>query len=66
MTLHGILAGRKTYILAALGILTAACGYLDGDLDAGQALQALLAALTAATIRHGVTTEIQKTNSPQP
>jgi len=37
----GILKGYRTYIAAGLAILTAAAGYLTGELD-------LMAALTAA------------------
>lgn len=52
-----MLKGYKTYITAGLAVLTAAAGYLTGDLSIGDALQTTVTAILGATIRHGVSTE---------
>lgn len=49
-------SGYKTYIVAALAVIGAAAGYLDGDLTLAAAGQAALTALLGMTIRHGITT----------
>lgn len=49
-----MLKGRKTYIVAALGVIGAIAGYLTGDLTVAQAGQAVLTALLGATIRNGI------------
>lgn len=51
-----MLAGYKTYVVAALAILGAIAGYLTGDLSLADAAQTVLTAVLAATVRHGVTT----------
>lgn len=52
----GKLAGYKTYIVAAVAVITAVAGYLTGELSAVAAGQAVLTAVLGATIRHGVST----------
>ena len=49
-----MLAGKKTYLLAALAIITAGIGYLTGDLSAHDALNQAWAGAIAATMRHGI------------
>ena len=56
------LAGTKTYIVAIAGILTALGAYLNGALSVTQLFEALFAGVSAMTIRHGITTEVQKAN----
>lgn len=48
------LKGKKTYIVAAIAVLTALAGYLAGDLTIPQAGQAILTAVLGATLRHGI------------
>lgn len=44
------LAGKKTYLLTAVAILTALAAFATGDLSAGQLLAAILAALAPSTV----------------
>ena len=48
------LAGKKTYITAAMIVATAAFGFLNGDASLGDAVQQVLAGLGLATLRAGV------------
>ena len=50
----GFLAGYKTYIVAAMGVLGAVAGYLTGDVGLADAVQLMLTAVMGATIRAGV------------
>lgn len=47
-------AGYKTYIVAAVSVLTAVAAYLVGDLSLAAAVQTVITAVLAATLRHGV------------
>ena len=49
-----MLSGYKTYIVGALGIISAIAAYLVGDATLAQAGQAVLSALLAMTVRHGI------------
>lgn len=51
------LKGKKTYIVAAAGILAAVLAYVQDQLTTVQLAEAIFAAIAAATIRAGVTTE---------
>lgn len=51
------LAGRKTYIVAVLAIVTAWASWSVGDLDMPRAIEATFAALMAMSVRAGVTSE---------
>jgi hypothetical protein len=51
-----MLSGYKTYIVAALAVLGAAGGWLDGDLTLVAALNIAVPALLAITMRHGIAT----------
>ena len=53
-SLWGSLAGKKTYISAALTVLGAVAGYLTGDVSGAQAFQLVTTAIMAASVRHGV------------
>lgn len=48
------LSGKKTYLLAALGIIYAVSGFLTGNIEGQAALELIWAALTASTIRAGI------------
>jgi hypothetical protein len=58
---QGILAGKKTYIVAILSALGAVGSYLTGEASLADALQVLITAVMGATIRAGVTREVAKT-----
>ena len=48
------LAGKKTYLLAVIAILTALAGWVEGSLSLWQFLAAAWAALQTAFLRAGV------------
>lgn len=52
---QGILAGKKTYITAALGILTAVAGYVTGTIEIKELVEAIFIGITAMTMRAGIT-----------
>lgn len=56
MQLNGILSGKKTYVTAAIAVVTAIALYLTGEDTLGQAMQLGMSALMAAFIRHGIAT----------
>jgi len=49
-----MLKGKKTYIVAAVSVISAVASYLVGDLALADAAQLVLTAVLGATIRHGV------------
>jgi hypothetical protein len=49
-----MLSGYKTYIVAALSLLGAAGGFLDGDLTLVAALNIAVPAVLAMTLRNGI------------
>lgn len=49
-------SGYKTYIVGGLAVLGAIGGYLDGDLTLAAALQLMVPAILAMTVRHGIST----------
>lgn len=50
----GMLAGKKTYITAVVGIVGAVGAYLVGEADLFQTFQLIVTAVAAASIRAGV------------
>lgn len=46
--------GKKTYIVSALGILSALAGYFTGDLSVSQAAQMAFSAFLASTLRNAI------------
>lgn len=52
--MYGKLKGKKTYIVAALAVVSAGAAYVTGDATAAQAGQMVLTAVLAATMRHGI------------
>ena len=52
--MHGMLSGKKTYVAAGLGLLTAIAGFLTGDLAPAQALHMGFEAVVAVTLRAGI------------
>lgn len=53
---HGILAGKKTYVVAVMGILGFVASYLTGEVELAQAAQGVLTAILGMTIRNGMKT----------
>lgn len=51
---QGILEGKKTYVLAIVGAITAIAGYLTGSIDISTLVQALFNAAGAFTIRQAI------------
>lgn len=49
-----MLAGYKTYLIAALAVLGALVSYLVGDLAAPAAAQMALTAMLGATVRNAI------------
>jgi len=49
-----MLKGYKTYLVAAVAVISAVVGYLTGDLTVAAAAQAILTAVLGATLRHGM------------
>jgi hypothetical protein len=49
-----MLNGYKTYVVAALAVLGALGGWLDGDMTLVAALNLAVPALLAMTVRHGI------------
>ena len=49
-----MLKGYKTYVTAAVAVITAVSLYLVGDASVMETAQAVFTAILAATIRHGV------------
>jgi len=47
-------AGYKTYITAALAVLTAVASYLVGEASIMQAAQLVFTAMIGAFVRHGI------------
>jgi len=52
-----MLNGKKTYLVALATLLFAGLGWWLGRLEPNAALQLAVTAISAATIRHGVSTE---------
>ena len=50
----GILSGKKTYIIAITGAITAIGSFLYGGIDLQELVAALFNAAAAATIRNGI------------
>jgi len=53
---HGILAGKKTYLTAAMAIIGTLASYFAGDVQLVDAAQLVLTAVLGVTIRSGITT----------
>ena len=46
--------GQKTYVTAAVAVVTAIAAYLTGDATLIQTAQLVVTAIIGATIRHGI------------
>lgn len=57
---QGVLAGKKTYILAGASAITAIAAYLTGEISIGVLLQTIVTALLGATVRAGVASDTDK------
>jgi uncharacterized membrane-anchored protein len=47
-------AGYKTYIVAAVAVISAVASYLVGDASVADTAQLVLTAVLGATVRHGI------------
>jgi len=54
------LKGKKTYIMAAIGLLGAVVAWADGSINGTALLAAVWAAAQSCFIRAGVASEVQK------
>lgn len=54
MNILEIINGKKTYILASLGIIYACAGYFTGHIGSQEALGVIWASLTTMGLRHGI------------
>lgn len=52
--------GKKTYVAAGATILGSLAGLLSGAVALPDAVQLIVTAVLGATIRHGVSSEVQK------
>ena len=52
--MFGILAGKRTYVVAGLGLLGVAAAFLMGDMAAIDAAKAAVECVLAMTIRAGI------------
>lgn len=52
--------GKKTYIAAGIGILTAVGGYYTGEMDLGTMINTILTSVVAITLRLGMKNEVDK------
>jgi hypothetical protein len=50
-------AGYKTYIVAAVAVISAVASYLVGDANVADTAQLVLTAVLGATIRNGIATK---------
>jgi len=55
-----MLKDKKTYVVAAVAIITAVSSYLTGDLSLTDTLQITLTAIIGATLRGGIKSEVNK------
>ena len=55
-----MLKEKKTYVVAAVAIITALGSYLTGDLSLTDTLQIALTAILGATLRNGIKSEVDK------
>lgn len=51
---QGVLQGKKTYVVAVMGIIGFLASYLTGDIALSDAAQGILTAVLGMTIRAGV------------
>jgi len=49
-----MLAGKKTYIVAAVAVITAVAEWLIGDASVAATIQLVVTAVLAATLRNGI------------
>jgi hypothetical protein len=49
-----MLSGYKTYVVAAVAVITAAAAWLVGDASIGDTIQLIVTAVLGATIRNGI------------
>jgi hypothetical protein len=52
--------GYKTYIVAAVAVITSIAGYLVGDITLPVAAQAVLTSILGATLRSGIANSVAK------
>ena len=54
MNIITFLSGKKSYILAVLGVIYAVSGYILGNLDSKSALEIVWASLSVSALRSGI------------
>ena len=54
------LKGKKTYVVAAVAVVTAVGAYLTGEADLATMVETCFGAVMAMTIRSGIKTEANK------
>jgi hypothetical protein len=59
-----MLSGKKTYILAAAGLIYAVAGYFSGHLDSQTALGLLWSSGIVTTVRNAIANVEAKLNAP--
>jgi hypothetical protein len=55
-----MLKDKKTYVVAAVAVISAIASYLTGDLALNDGLQVILTAILGATLRNGIKSEVGK------
>lgn len=55
----GVLKGRKTYVAGTLSIVGFAAGYLLGDVSLVDAVQGVVTATLAMTVRNGIASAVK-------
>lgn len=60
-TIRAYLQGKKTYLIAAIAVLSALLAFASGTADLFETVNTILIALGLGSLRSGVTTEVEKT-----
>ena len=58
--LKGILNGKKTYVTAIVGIITAVAAHLTGEMEFADTIRTVWVAVIAIFVRNGITKEAAK------
>ena len=58
--LKGILSGKKTYVTAIVGVITAVAAHLTGEMEFSDMVRTIWVAVMAIFLRNGLTKEVAK------
>lgn len=58
--LKGILNGKKTYVTAIVGVITAVAAHLTGEMEFADMIKTIWVAVIAIFLRNGLTKETAK------